>query len=428
MKKSLIIILILTSAGLAHAQAPASSATPVEGSVPAPSNVANAQYPRINPDHTATFRIQAPGAQKVSLGSGLGFGSYDLVKGDDGAWWVTTKPLDPGFYYYSVVVDGFSSSDPGTKAVYGSSRWGSALEVPGDESDIFAIKDVPHGTLREQWYYSKATNPPAWRHIFVYTPPGYETSTARYPVLYLQHGAGENETSWANQGHENFIMDNLIAAGKAKPMIIVNENGTPPPIPGAGARRGNAGAAQQPGGAANASTTPAAGGPAGPGANGGRGGGRGTGARNFMDNPYTEFGNVVTQDLIPYIDANFRTIADRDHRAIAGLSMGGAEALKLGTDYLDKFSYIGLFSPAIADLDPPKDYGGKFANAAAMNKQLHLLWIGIGTQDPFHDGVKTTHENLDKVGVKNVWVETGGGHVWTNWRKYMTDFAPRLFQ
>ena len=133
-----------------------------------------------------------------------------------------------GFYYYSVVVDGFSSNDPGTKPAYGSGRWGSALEVPGDESDFFAVKNVPHGTLREQWYYSKATTPPAWRHIYVYTPPGYDTSTARYPVLYLQHGAGENETSWANQGHENFIMDNLIAAGKAKPMIIVNENGTSP--------------------------------------------------------------------------------------------------------------------------------------------------------------------------------------------------------
>ena len=156
-------------------------------------------------------------------------------------------------------------------------------------------------------------------------------------------------------------------------------------------------------------------------------GGAGRGGRSYMT-PYTEFGNVVTQDLIPFIDSNFRTEADRDHRAIAGLSMGGAEAIKLGTDYPDKFSYIGLFSPAIADLDPVTDYGGKFANAAAINKQLHLLWIGIGTEDPFHDGVKTTHENLDKVGVRNVWVETGGGHVWTNWRKYMTDFAPRLFQ
>jgi enterochelin esterase family protein len=421
--KKLFIVIVLT-AGLAHAQAPTGSVTPVDGSVPAPSNVANAQYPRINPDHTVTFRIQAPAAEKVSLSSGLGFGTYDLVKGDDGAWTVTTKPLDPGFYYYSVVVDGFSSDDPGTKPAFGSGRWGSALEVPGDESDFFAIKDVPHGVLREQWYYSKAANPPAWRHIYIYTPPGYDTSTARYPVLYLQHGAGENETSWANQGHENFIMDNLIAAGKTKPMIIVNENGTTGTT---GGGRGNRGGPPQ-AGRGNAVPPPGAG-PAGqPGAAGGRGAGAGRSARNFMDNPYTEFGNIMIQNLIPYIDANFRTIADRDHRAIAGLSMGGAEAIKLGTDHLDTFSYIGLFSPAIGDLDPAKDYGGKFANAAAMNRQLHLLWIGIGTQDPFHDGVKTSHENLDKVGVKNVWVETGGGHVWTNWRKYMTDFAPRLFQ
>ena len=255
--KKLVIIILLT-AGLARAQSPAGSATPVDGSITAPSNVANAQYPRVNPDHTVTFRVQAPNAEKVSLSSGLGFGNYDLVKGDDGAWTVTTKPLAPGFYYYSVVVDGFSSNDPGTKPAFGSGRWGSALEVPGEESDFFAIKDVPHGTLREQWYYSQASNPPRWRHIYVYTPPGYDTSTARYPVLYLQHGAGENETSWANQGHENFIMDNLIATGKTRPMIIVNENGTPPPT--AGGRRGSAGAP-----------------PSGPVAAGGRGAGAGRG-------------------------------------------------------------------------------------------------------------------------------------------------------
>ena len=178
-----------------------------------------AQYPRIHPDNSVTFRIRADGAQKVTIGND------ELVKGQDGFWTVTTKPYSVGFHYYSVIVDGFTTTDPGSQTFFGYSRQSSAIEIPGPESDFFAPKDVPHGAVRVQWYSSKATN--KWRRIFVYTPPGYDTRTnVRYPVLYLQHGMGEDETGWSNQGHENFILDNLIAGGKAKPMIVVNENGT----------------------------------------------------------------------------------------------------------------------------------------------------------------------------------------------------------
>ncbi len=187
--------------------------------VPAPSNVPGAQFPRINPDNSVTFRIKADDAKKVTIVNN------EMTKGDDGYWTFTSSPYKPGFYYYSVVVDGFTTTDPGSQTFFGYARQSSGLEVPAEESEFFAPKDVPHGAVRIDWYFSKTTG--KWRRIFVYTPPGYDrTTNLRYPVLYLQHGAGEDETGWSNQGHENFILDNLIAAGKAKPMIIVNENGT----------------------------------------------------------------------------------------------------------------------------------------------------------------------------------------------------------
>lgn len=353
--------------------------------VPAPSNVPGAPFPRINADHSVTFRIKADDARKVTIAN------HELTKGEDGYWTYTSTPYQPGFYYYSVVVDGFTTTDPGSQTFFGYARQSSGLEIPGEESEFFAPKDVPHGAVRMQWYFSKTTG--KWRRILVYTPPGYDEKTnLRYPVLYLQHGAGEDETGWSNQGHENFILDNLIAAGKAKPMIIVNENGT---ILSAGSGRGAAG-------------------------RGGRGGA-------MIGNPFTEFDNVVSRDLIPFIDANYRTLADREHRALAGLSMGGAEAMRIGLNHLDLFARIGLFSPAIGNLDPATSYEGKLADAAAVNGQLRLLWIGIGTEDGLHDGVKASHDNLAKAGVKHVWVETGGAHTWTVWRKYLADFAPRLF-
>lgn len=361
-------------------------------------NIPDANFPRINNDLSATFRVQADQAQKVQLLMELGQSKYDMVKGEDGYWEVTTKPLLPGFHYYAISVDGFAANDPGSRVFFAARKEVSGLEVPSPESDFFAIKDVPHGTLRTMWYLSKATG--ETRRIVVYTPPGYDQSATRYPVLYLQHGYGEDETGWGDQGHENFILDNLIAAHKAAPMIIVNENGLPeltfqpipPPRPG-----------ERPPSPEQI-------------------------ARVFMDEKYAVFDKIISADLVPFIDRNFRTLPDRSHRAIAGLSMGGAQALRIGLTHLDQFAYVGSFSPAIAITDTSKDYDRMLRDPNKLNQQLRVLWLGIGTQDFLFSSVKRSHETLENAGIKHVWVESSGSHVWTVWRKYLADFAPRLFQ
>jgi len=367
---------------------------------PAPTNIPGAEYPRLHSDLTATFRVQADHADKVQLLMELGQSTYDMVKGKDGVWEVRTKPLLPGFHYYAISVDGFISNDPGSRVYFAARKEVSGFEVPALESEFFAVKAVPHGTVRTQWYLSKTTG--ETRRILVYTPPGYDQSTSRYPVLYLQHGFGEDEAGWSDQGHENFILDNLIAAGKAKPMIIVNENGMTgvhfqpsPPV--------------RPDSASHLPPT-------------------GTVAHWFMEERYAAFDSVLSNDLIPFIDANFRTLSDREHRALAGLSMGGAQAVRIGLNHLDQFAYVGAFSPAIAITDTKKDYDGKLADAMRVNQQLRLLWIGIGSDDFLLTPVMESHRILEKAGIKHVWVESSGAHVWTLWRKYLADFAPRLFQ
>jgi enterochelin esterase-like enzyme len=363
-------------------------------------NIPDAEYPRLNADLSATFRVQADNAQKVQLLMELGQSTYDMVKGAGGFWEVTTKPLLPGFHYYAISVDGFSSNDPGSRVFFAARKEVSGLEVPGPDSEFFAIKNVPHGTVRTEWYFSRTTG--QTRRIFVYTPPGYDQSTARYPVLYLQHGWGEDEAGWSDQGHENFILDNLISAQKASSMIIVNENGMtgvhfqPPPPPRIPVPN-------------NAPPPRAV-------------------SHFFMDERYETLDKVISLDLVPFIDSHFRTIPDRDHRALAGLSMGGAQALRIGLHHLNQFAYLGAFSPAIAITDTSKDYDGVLANPANINQQLHLLWLGMGADDFLLTAVKQSHELLEKAGIKHVWLESSGAHVWTVWREYLADFAPRLFQ
>jgi enterochelin esterase family protein len=322
-----------------------------------------------------------------------------MTKGGNGLWEVTTKPLLPGFHYYAISVDGFPANDPGSRVFFAAQKEVSGLEVPGPESKFFAVKDVPHGTVRSEWYFSRLTG--RSRRIYVYTPPGYDQSKLHYPVLYLQHGFGEDEAGWSDQGHENFILDNLIAAHKVKPMIIVNENGMtgvhydlPPPKPGV---KPTTTTSQQV-------------------------------ADFFMGERYAVFDSIVATELIPFIDANFRTIPDRDHRALAGLSMGGAQALRIGLNHIDKFAYLGAFSPAISITDTTKNYDGMLADSAKVNRQLRLLWLGIGTDDFLHDPVEQSHVTLQKAGIAHVWVESSGAHVWTVWRTYLADFVPRLFQ
>ena len=385
MKHLFVVIALLCS--VSHAQT-----QPRELST----NVPGAQYPRMNGDSSATFRIRADEAQKVKLLMDLGQAKYDMAKGEDGFWEVTTKPLLAGFHYYLVSIDGFESTDPGSRTYFAARKEVSAIEVPAPEPEFFAAKDVPHGAIRAEWYFSKTTGD--WRRIYVYTPPGYDHTSDRYPVLYLQHGWGEDETGWSEQGHENFILDNLIASGRAKRMIVVNENGmtgitfvpAPPPRP---------------------EKTPSA--PPPPNA--------------MKQEKYTLFDNIISKDLIPFIDSHFRTVPDRDHRALAGLSMGGGQAVRIGLNHLDMFSYLGAFSPALFITDTSKDYDGGFADPAKLNQELHLLWIGVGSDDFLLTPVKGSHEALQKAGIKHVWVESSGAHVWTVWRKYLADFAPRIF-
>jgi enterochelin esterase family protein len=282
----------------------------------------------------------------------------------------------------------------------------SGIEVPSPGETFYLIHDVPHGEMREHWYHSRVTE--GWRRIFVYTPPDYDQHpNARYPVLYLQHGAGEDETGWSRQGCANFILDNLIASGKAKPMLVVMAYGY--------ARR--AGVPEP-----NLQGMPF-GSPA---------------AMQAMQALTAAFEDEMTQVIIPFVDATYRTIPDRDHRAMAGLSMGGGQTFQVTLNHLELFSYIGGFSGAPAafvfgneKLDPQTSFHGVFADPGAFGKRVHLLWLGVGSAEvePIHKGIKAFHEALEQAGIKHVYYESPGtAHEWLTWRRDLNDFAPRLFQ
>ena len=372
---------------------------------PAATNVWGAQYPRIDSAGRAEFRVKAPDATKVRLNFWSG-PKLDMVKQPDGFWTVTTPPLVPGFHYYTLIIDGAEVSDLNSHAFFGGSKDASGIEVPEPGTTYYSIQDVPHGLVREIWYYSKVTG--TWRHALVYTPPNYEAQTnLRYPVLYLQHGGGEDETGWTKQGNANFILDNLIAAGSSKPMILVMAYGY--------ARR-----AGQP---APDLTGKPFGSPE---------------MMRAMQEMAAAFEDDFTQALIPYIDSNFRTIPDRDHRAMAGLSMGGAQTFRVTFNHLDLFSYIGGFSGATGPLvlgneklDVKTAYHGALADPAAFAKRVHLLWLGVGTEEPerMRAGLQRLHTSLLEANIKHVFYESPGtSHEWQTWRRDLKDFAPRLFQ
>jgi enterochelin esterase family protein len=324
--------------------------------------------------------------------------------------------LDEGFHYYSINIDGADVPDPGTLFFFGAGRWGSAVEVPAKDRDFYQLKDVPHGQLRQEFYFSKSTN--AMRRCFVYTPPDYDKDPSRrYPVLYLQHGAGEDETGWGNQGHAGLIVDNLIAEGKCKPFIIVMDNGG-----GIGPRRGGAGRgaapASQPGGAAPAR----AGGPPRPGAPG-----RGGFAFNF-----STFEHILVDELIPHIDSTYRTLADQPHRALAGLSMGGMQTRMIGLAHLDTFSQLGIFSGgSIA----PADVG----DMPAFKQKVKLVFVSYGSREvdpanrrpggPFGGDPKANTDALKEAGVNtHYYISPQTAHEWQSWRRSLREFAPLLFQ
>ena len=371
---------------------------------PSETNVWGSEYPRVDSTGRVQIRIKAPDATKVKVNFWSG-PKVDMVKQPDGFWTVTTDPLVPGFHYYNLNIDGAEVSDPGTHAFFGGGRPASAVEVPEPGSTYYSAQDVPHGEVREVWYNSKVTG--SWRHALVYLPPKYDTQNgARYPVLYLQHGAGEDETGWVRQGHANFILDNLIAAGSCKPMIVVMAYGY-------GRRAG------QP---APDLTGKPFGSPE---------------MLKAMQDMAAAFEDDVTQALIPYIDSSFRTLSDRDHRAMAGLSMGGMQTFQITLDHLDLFSYIGGFSGAggmlvLGDrkLDRKTDYNGVFADPGAFAKKVHLLWVGVGTAEPerMRAGLQRLHTSLLDANIQHIFYESPGtDHEWQTWRRDLKDFASRLF-
>lgn len=343
-------------------------------------------YPRIDNQLRGIFRFKAPEAKKIQLDLGK---KYDMVMGADSFWTVTTAPLAPGFHYYFLWIDGVRVADPASVSYFGTGRWTSGIEVPTGE-DFFTAKQVPHGEVRGVYYYSNTMK--ETRRCFVYTPPGYDADLKkRYPVLYLQHGMAEDETGWSNQGYMNFILDNLIAEGKAKPMIVVMESGNIEeafrPKPGEDVNE----------------------------------------ARSRFGASFTP---MLLNDLIPMVDKNFRTLTDRNNRAMAGLSWGGFQTFQITLNNLDKFAYIGGFSGAgmfNVQTELKTAYNGAFSDPDAFNKKVKVLFLGIGTEEG--QRMKALSEGLKTAGINNVYYESKGtAHEWHTWRRCLHEFAPLLFK
>ncbi len=378
---------------------------------PSSLNQPGRQYPQVTSDGRVRTSISAPQAQKVELD--IGAVRYPLTKGENGVWTGgESKPQDEGFHYYQIWIDGAAVPDPGTLYFYGASRWGSGVECPAKDQDFYAVRNIPHGRICETLVHSRSTN--SARRCFVYTPPDYDKDPSkRYPVLYLQHGGGEDETGWPGQGHTGLIMDNLIAEGKAQSFIIVMANSN---VGRSGPRGGR--------GAAPAGRGPGVGDP-----NQARGAMAGV-RRGGMGFNFSPFQTVLLDELIPYIDANYRTLADQPHRAMAGLSMGGMQTKSITLTHLDTFSHIGIFS------------GGSIATSdindmAAFKQKVKLVFTSYGSRElenrrgggAFGGDPKANAEALKQAGINSVfYVSPSTAHEWQSWRRSLREFAPLLFR
>jgi enterochelin esterase-like enzyme len=345
--------------------------------------------PDVKMDRTVTFRFRAANANQVTLIGELDGKTYPMTKDEAGVWSVTIGPLAPDVYNYQFNVDGVIAMDPVNPSVklgFGAFPPANMFEIPGDEFDD--AREVPHGTVRIETYHSKTLGVP--RTIWVYTPPGYETGSTRYPVFYLLHGSGNTDSSWMLTGRANYILDNLIASGKTKPMIIVNPLGY--------ARQGVNLAPERP------VTTAAA--PGGAGA---------------------AIGKDLLEDVIPFVEQKFRTLKDADNRAIGGLSMGGGQTVAIGFANPDKFHSIVVMSAGAANVE--QNYPDFFKDVAATNKKLKLLWVGIGKDDKLvMNNNNALKESLAKAGIKHTYRETEGRHEWVVWRHHLHEVAPLLFR
>jgi len=373
MKQYLIglVILMILSGSLCLAQT--NQPMIIDDFKPSTLNQPGQEYPQVNSQGYARFSIVAPQAQSVVVSLGLGGtrGGTPLTKAEDGSWMGTTAgPLEEGFHYYHLTIDGGVFNDPGTLNFYGSTRWESGIEIPAHDQDFYALKDVPHGKVQQILFPSKSTN--TSRRAFVYAPPGYDKDQSkRYPVLYLQHGWGEDETAWSNQGHANLIMDNMIAEGKIKPFIIVMTYGMTNDV-------------------------------------------KIGGLRNF---DITPFQTVLIDELIPYVDTNFRTLADQSHRAMAGLSMGGMETKTITLARPDVFSHYALLS------------GGTYTPTEIKDKsKVKLIFMSCGSyENP--DGVKNAAVALKEAGFNAVsYVSEGTRHEFQTWRRSLHELAPLMFK
>ena len=356
------------------------------------SNVPGNEYPKVSNDMRAIVRYSSKTAKKVQVQGGDGFAAQpvDMVNDGQGNWTAELKGLTPGFHYYWFLVDGVQVNDPASVAYFGYSRPTSGIYAAYPGEDYMDAKDVPHGVVREQWYLSSVTG--LWRRAYIYTPAGYDEGKGEYPVFYLLHGMGENERGWSLQGRMNFIMDNLIAEGKAVPMIVVMDCGytdTQDPATGAIKRSTDAGS----------------------------------------------LGEIYFKDIIPMVEKNYRAKSDRESRAMAGLSMGGFQTMNIALSNVDKFAYIGGFSAALMmggrqQVDLKTAYNGAFADPAAFNKKVKLLWFGAGSEEKaFVDAAATMTKQLSEMGVKvESYISEGTYHEWHTWSRCLKEFAPKLFK
>lgn len=374
MKRSIVLLLAVCASLTAFAQIPAST------------NVPTKEYPCVDQAGRATFQLAAPDAKDVQVDiCGV---KYPMTKNADGVWEGTTDPLVVGFHYYALIVDGVRINDPASETFYGCSQQTSGIEIP-ESPEVAAYytfnKDVPHGQVRECLYWSEHEQ--AQRRCYVYTPAEYETSGKSYPVLYLQHGMGEDERGWHEQGHMANIMDNQIAAGKCVPMLVVMDYGNCGY--GFGAKKGES-----------------------------------------MQEFGASFYPILLDDIIPFVEKTFRAKTDRENRAMAGLSWGGHQTFDVVLSNLDKFAWMGAFSGAIFVMpgtDFKELYNGVFADAASFNKKMHVLFMGIGTEENF--GTQNFCKQLTDLGINNVLYESPGtAHEWLTWRRCLNEFVPLIFK
>jgi enterochelin esterase-like enzyme len=425
---SLILMIVLSAGGICLAQVgqPLVSSKAAGTAHPSPYNLYGAQYPRIEADGRVTFRFNAPSAQKVQVS--IVNVPCDMVKGEDGVWtYTTSEPQDLGYHNYWMIVDGALVLDPATYAFIGYSHLCNGFEVPDPEGGYYDLKEVPHGDVLIENYFSKTTD--SWRQIYVYTPPDYETNTsARYPVLYLQHGGGEDQRVWIEMGRTNLILDNLIAEGKVRPFIVVMETSAaykpgetppqfPPPRP------------QQPGGerqgAPGGQPTPPPPGQVAPGGQptppaqgqGAQGGQPPAAARPRFSFSFDTYAEVMINDMIPFIDSKFRTLADQEHRAMSGLSMGGMCTRAVTLAHLDTFSHIGIFSGGTIAPDDIKD-----------KTKVKLVFMSYGSRERGSEGVAAAADALNQAGIKSAaYVSPLTAHEWQSWRRSLQEFAKLLF-